>query len=146
MSIRFRFGDPRANWIPLGIMSTSVAFDEVVATRPDDPVYGIATAALAAAGGREATCVLHSGSEEFALSFVPSGDGLRLEIVVWPDHRRDPGRGALVFQARGTAAAVLLPVWRGLRDLAGRWPAHGWTPFPAETVAQLGGALAASRF
>ncbi|MFN7145145.1 MAG: hypothetical protein ACK4YP_15315 [Myxococcota bacterium] len=146
MSIRFRFGDPQANCIALGVMSPNIRFDEIVATSPEDPVHGIANAALAAAAGREGTCVLHAGAEAYALSFVPSADGLRLDIVVWPDRSREPGRSVLVFQARGTAASVLLPVWRGLRDLAARWPADGWAaPFPAETVAQLGGALAATR-
>ncbi len=146
MSLRIRFGAPRSNWIPLGVSSRSIAFDEVLSSVPSDPLRGIADAALAAAGGQSGGCVLFAGPEEYALAFQPAARGIRLEIVRWPDHRREEGRGALVFQATGSPATVLVPVWRGLRELGGRWPAEPdfWrAPFPEETVARLGGALGA---
>lgn len=147
MTFRLRFGAPRANWIPLGVASESIAFDELVSAAPADPLAGIARAALAAAQGQPGSTVLYAGPEEYVLSFAPWTGGVQLDIVRWPDHGREPGAGARVFRKRGGVETVLVPVWRGLRELGGRWPAtpsYWRSPFPQEAVARLGAALGAS--
>lgn len=147
MSLRIRFGAPRANWLPLGVASASIAFDEVLAATPSDPVQGIAEAALAAASDQVGECVLFTEPETYALSFVPVPSGVRLEMKVWPDRRRVAHAGVRVFQSTGTSDTVLVPVWRGLRELGGRWPATpgSWrAPFPSDTVEKLGRALGAA--
>lgn len=143
MTLRLRFGAPRSNWIPLGLSSESIAFDELVSATPEDPLAGIARAALAAARGEHGSCLLHAGPEVFAMAFAPARGEVQLDVTRWRDADRT-ATPVRVFRKRGTPEAVLVPVWRGLRELGGRWPrtADFWrTPFPEDEVARLGGAL-----
>jgi hypothetical protein len=142
MSLRLRFGAPRANLIHVGIASPSIAFDEVLNANPDNPIDAIAGAALAAAEGRAGSAVLRTQPDEYVLHFEPQGARVRMEIVRRPTQH--VSKSTRVFQATGAPHEVLVPVWRGLQELGGRWPGGNgcWSaPFPAHAVTRLGGAL-----
>ena len=142
MSLRFRFGAPRANLIHVGIASPSIAFDEVLTAGPDNPIDAIADAALAAAEGRPASALLRTAPDAYTLHFQPQAGRVRLEIV--RAAASPAAKGTRVFQATGSSQDLLVPVWRGLRELGGRWPGGDgcWAaPFPTQAVSRLGGVL-----
>lgn len=71
-------------------------------------------------------------------SFDPSA--VVFEVVTYPGGRGD--RGEVAAKVWGTPLDVVLPLWRGLRELSGRARAEGYrshwsAPFPSDALDRL---------
>lgn len=71
-------------------------------------------------------------------SFDPSA--VVFEVVTYPGGRGD--RGEVAARMWGTPLDVVLPLWRGLRELSGRARAEGYrshwsAPFPSDALDRL---------
>lgn len=140
--MNLRFGTARHGWLPatLELDGQSLAFD--VSYLPYDFV-GELVAALTGLldGPGEYVARLCEEPTEHAWWFRAfDASAATLEVVTWFDGRG--GKGEVVAQTWGAPLDVALPLWRGLRELAGRAAAEGWhkhwsQPFPFDALDRL---------
>lgn len=137
------FDDPEHGWVGLTISRGGDGVTILSSYTPSDSFLDLTNALydLSLYSG-EAGVVWHSGSTEYELRFAKGDDVVRLEAFEYPDHKRDAGRGELLFAASGTYEGICLPFWRALRDLQGRFSeaelnARWHRPFPSKEIDDL---------
>lgn len=140
--MKLRFGKARNGWLPttLELDDGVLAFD--VSYLPHDFV-GELVAALAGVLGGPGEYVARICEEPAEhdwrfRSFDPSA--VVFEVVSYRDGRG--GRGEVVARAWGAPLDVVLPFWRGLRELseraqAERFRANWSAPFPFDALERL---------
>lgn len=136
-----RFGTPRHGWLPLTLEADgrSLAFD--ASHTPTDFVAGL-IAALSATldSSAESVARLHEEPHSHDWRFRSDAGRTVFEVVSWPDGRRMVGGGEVRCRVDGPTLAVVLPLWRGLRELASRadaFGAHWREPFPSDALDRL---------
>jgi hypothetical protein len=142
-AMRLRFGKARHGWLPTTLEiddGGALVFD--VSHIPYDFV-GELVAALAGVLDRPGEYVARICEEptEHDWRFRASdGSAVAFEVVTYADGR---GRkGEVVGKVWGTPLEVVLPLWRGLRELSSRAGAEGYrkhwsAPFPFDALDRL---------
>lgn len=141
--MKLRFGRARHGWLPMTLEledGETLAFD--LSYLPYDFI-GELVAALAGVldgpGERVARMCEEPTEHEWRFRAFDAS-AVTFEIVTFHDGR---GRkGEVVARAWGSPRDVVLPLWRGLRELASRAQAEGWhsqwsTPFPFQALDRL---------
>lgn len=141
--MKLRFGKARRGWLPVILEldgGETLAFD--LSYLPYDFI-GELVAALAGVldGPGEHVARMCEEPTEHEWRFRAfDASAVTLDIVTFYHGR---GRkGEVVAQAWGSPIDIVLPLWRGLRELAGRAQAEGWhahwsTPFPLDALDRL---------
>lgn len=138
-----RFGRARRGWLPVTLEldgGETLAFD--LSYLPYDFV-GELVAALAGVldGPGEYVARMCEEPTEHEWRFRAfDASAVTLEIVTF--YRGRGSKGEVAAQAWGAPMDVVLPLWRGLRELGGRAQAEGWhahwsTPFPVDALDRL---------
>ncbi|HEX6039307.1 hypothetical protein [Longimicrobium sp.] len=149
--MNLRFGRARNGWLPTTLeLDGGETLSFYVSYLPYDFVSEL-VAALAGVldGPGEHVARICEEPTEHAWrfrAFDPSA--VILEIITFHDVRER--RGNVVARAWGSPMDVVLPLWRGLRELASRAGAEGWhkhwsEPFPADALDRLTERIEAAR-
>jgi hypothetical protein len=92
------------------------------------------------------TITWHEEPGEFEMRFSRREKVIRLEIVEYPNHRRDLVTGGTALDISGIYEEICIPFWRALRDLQGRFTTEEldgrWLrPFPSQEISLLTDAI-----
>jgi hypothetical protein len=141
--MKLRFGKARHGWLPTTLEiddGGALAFD--VSHIPYDFV-GELVAALAGVldGPGEYVARICEEPAEHDWRFRSSDRSAVVFEVVSYTHGRGK-KGEVVSKAWGTPLEIVLPLWRGLRELSGRASAEGYrknwsAPFPSDALDRL---------
>lgn len=140
--MELRFGKADHGWLPatLEVDGERLFFD--VSYLPYDFVGELAAAlsgVLDGPGEYVARICEEPAEHDWRFrSFPPSA--VVFEVVTYRDGRG--GRGEVEARVRGAPLDIVLPLWRGLRELAGRarkegWNSHWRTPFSYDALGRL---------
>jgi hypothetical protein len=140
--MKLQFGKARHGWLPatLDVGDGALAFD--VSYIPYDFVGELVAAlsgVLDGPGEYAARICEEPVEHDWRLrSFDPSA--VVFEVVTFAQGRA--GKGEVVAKAWGTPLEIVLPLWRGLRELASRASAEGYrknwsAPFPFDALDRL---------
>ena len=141
--MKLQFGKARHGWLPTTLELDDrgvLAFD--VSYLPHDFIAELVAALAGVLGGPgeyvARMCEEPTEHDWRFRSFDPSA--VAFEVVTYRDGRG--GRGEVVARAWGTPLDIVLPFWRGLRELseravAERFRANWSAPFPSEALDRL---------
>jgi len=102
----------------------------------------------------ERLAILSEEPVETEWRFFRIQDAVVFSLVEYPDSKRLKGKGKKLFEQTGFPLDIVLPLWRGLRELAGRkikegfwthWTHHWAHPFPLESLEALSEAISIAR-
>jgi hypothetical protein len=141
--MRLQFGKAHHGWLPMTLEldgGETLAFAQ--SSLPYD-VIGELVAALSGVlegPGEHAARMCEEPTEHEWRFRAFDTSAATFEVVTWSDGRG--GKGEVVARAWGSPIEIVLPLWRGLRELAGRARAEGWrshwsTPFPFDALDRL---------
>jgi hypothetical protein len=138
--LKVSFDDPEHGWVCLTINCGDESAAIIASYTPSDSFLDLTNALydLLHYDG-EATVVWHEEPAETELRFFRTKELVRLEVWIFFDHRREPGKGEKEFEVSGSYSEICLPFWRALRSLQGRFSADElgarWhRPFPWKEI------------
>src|SRR5262245_57836783 len=119
--LRLDIEPPVHGWTTVRLTAPSVALEFVASYTPCDSITDLARAAEAlATGSLEQVVEWNTEPTEYQYRFATAEGMTRLQVSVFPDHRRGRGcSGTPVAEIVGDTVAVTRAVWRGLRRLEG---------------------------
>jgi hypothetical protein len=142
--LEITFTQPESGWIGLRLSGPDATFEgsfsHIYPTL--EQLCGGLCDVAAGASARRVTFLLEPAELELRISFI-GGDDAELTVDLYSDGRRYPGaRSSRVFEFCGPRSAILLPIWRALRNLETCLPAsdfeRAWRePFPQMAMASL---------
>jgi hypothetical protein len=140
--MKLRFGKANHGWLPttLELEGETLVFD--VSYLPYDFV-GELVAALSGVldgPGEHVARICEEPAEHDWRFRSFDHSAVTFEVVTYRDGRG--GKGEVEARVWGTPLDVVLPLWRGLRELSGRARAEGWrshwsAPFPFDALDRL---------
>jgi hypothetical protein len=146
--LKVKFDQPEHGWLKLELRSEQVVLSDTFShIYPTLPSLCNALCALAEGKGPRPVVFLIE-PQELELSFTSQkNQNCRMNIVRFPDRRRDSENRDVVFAHLGPSPEVVLSFWRALRQLQTCLPEHEFTtrwraPFPANEMAALTAAVA----
>lgn len=153
--MKLMFGRAKHGWLPAELEADDVLLQFDISYLPNDFLLEL-TEAL--------RFVLHQPGERFAIlsqepvetewRFYRIQDAVVFSLVEFPDSSRLKGTGKKLLERTGYPLEIVLPLWRGLRELAGRkfkegfsthWTHHWAHPFPSESLDALSEAVSIAR-
>lgn len=142
--MKLRFGRARNGWLPttLEMEGQMLAFD--VSWLPYDFVGELVDALAGVLNGPgEHVARMCEEPTEHAWRFRAfDASAVTLEIVTFHRGLGRGGAGEVVTRTWGAPIEIVLPLWSGLQELAGRAGAEGWhkhwsEPFPFDALERL---------
>ena len=112
---------PHNGWIEIAV-TTEEEFKQAVSYTPNDFMDELVMAACLLMEGQEGLAVAscEPSGYEFRFCKEPDTGMSRLSVVGFPDVQRRKGEGTTILTYRASAAQVVLPFWRALRNLEAR--------------------------
>ena len=142
-SLRLKFGSAKHGWLPLTLELENKKLEFCLSYMPNDFLLEL-TEALVGTLQNEGTHVATLPEEpaESEWIFYRVQDQLVFSIVQHSDHRRIRNKSAKLLECWGTPIEVVVPLWRGLRELDSRKLKEGfkqsWSfDFPSDALNRL---------
>ena len=141
--LKVRFGEPRAGWLSFTISTSVDQFNEIVSHTPNDFLLELATALSLVLQGTDGMATVSCEPTTYDLRFsLTHPDTVDLQITKFPSWKRIQNESSVVLSITGTKLQIILPFWRGLRDLEGRLEAEEFRTaflraFPSSCVQRL---------
>ena len=112
---------PQHGFMSLRLTSDDESFVTVVSHEPYDSLRDLieALSEVLASDG-DATVKWNAEPDEYDFQMGTKGDGFRLDVVHYPDHRRLKEVSTIVFSFRGSKPDACRAFWKELRDLHSR--------------------------
>ena len=143
MSIHLRFGTAKNGWLPAELEIDDGRYRFAVSYIPKDFILDLVSA-LSQTLSQEGAFVATVNEEptESDWTFYRIQDAVAFSIIEHPDMRRHRGSGKRVVETSGGVLEIVLPFWRGLRELESRklnehFKAHWHQAFPTAELEKL---------
>lgn len=149
--MKLMFGRAKHGWLPAELEADDVLFQFDISYLPNDFLLELTEAlrfVLHQPGERVA--ILSQEPVETEWRFYRIQDAVVFSLVDFADSSRLKGSGKKLLERTGYPLEIVLPLWRGLRELAGRkfkegfsthWTHHWAHPFPSESLDALSEAV-----
>lgn len=145
--MKLKFGTAKNGWLPAELEADGDHFAFDVSYIPNDFLLELVEALhhILKESGEWFAC-LSQEPVEVEWRFYRIQDGVVFTLVEHPDSKRNKGTGTTMLEMTGSPLEIALPLWRGLRELAGRKIKEGfnthWTqnwahPFPERALDTL---------
>lgn len=149
--MKLRFGTARNGWLPAELEANAGRFAFDISYLPNDFLLELieALTGLLRGAGEWRAC-LPQEPVEVEWRFFRIQDGCVFSLVEFPGSERTKGSGAKIFEFSGYPLEIVLPIWRGIRELRGRkfkegfgthWRHHWAHPFPDQALDALTAAI-----
>lgn len=153
--MKLRFGTAKNGWLPAELEADAGRFAFDISYLPNDFLLELVEAltGLLRGAGEWRAC-LPQEPVEVEWRFFRIQDGCVFSLVEFPGSGRTKGSGTKIFEFSGYPLDIVLPIWRGIRELRGRkfkegfgthWRHHWAHPFPDQALDALTAAIAAAR-
>lgn len=149
--MKLMFGRARHGWLPAELEADDVLLQFDISYLPNDFLLELIEAlrfVLCQPG--EWLAILSQEPVETEWRFYRIQDAVVFSLVEFPDSKRLKGTGTKLLERTGYPLEIVLPLWRGLRELAGRkfkegfsthWTHHWAHPFPLGSLDALSEAV-----
>ena len=145
--LKLRFETAKNGWLPAELEAGGERFNFDISYTPNDFLLELVEALnhILNSAGEWHAC-LPQEPVEVEWRFYRIQDAVVFSLVEFPDSKRKKGTGKRIYETSGSPIEIALPLWRGLRELAGRKFKEGfhthWTqnwshPFPERALDAL---------
>ena len=153
--MKLRFGTAKNGWLPAELEADGERFAFDISYLPNDFLLELVEALIKVLRepGEWKAC-LSQEPVEVEWRFYRIQDGVVFSLVEYPGSSRTKGTETTIFEASGYPIEIVLPLWRGLRELRGRkfkesfathWRQHWSHPFPDQALDKLSEAIAIAK-
>jgi hypothetical protein len=113
--LKISFAAPVHGWLAVSLSIDTSTIQFSASDVPNNPIEDLIDALHCACGNREALVWWHLEPGGYYFEFAPAGEGVQLRVMFAEDSNSK--ERANVITVRGSKQEVLLPIWRGLRQL-----------------------------
>ena len=143
MPLRLKFGTAKHGWLPAVLEIDACPHVFSISYLPRDFLRDLVDA-LSRAASYEGpyTATICEEPTESDWTFRRIQDCVVFSVIEHPGHQRTKGIGKKIVETSGSVGEILLPVWRGLRELESRrlkehFKAHWSNAFPVTELERL---------